>query len=82
MAYRLNDKVWFVRSKHIVTEAEIIDIDGEFYTIRFPGNIGWAATKLRRSRLFPTEQEAQVSAGIREAPRKYPRSPHLMYFDI
>ncbi len=80
MKYHVNDRVYFVRSRRIVTEAEIIGISGEFYIIKFPGNIGWAATCVRQSRMFPTEQAARISAGLAEPPRKYPRSPHLMHF--
>ncbi len=80
MEYQTNDRVYFVRSHRIVTEASVLGRSYGFYIIRFVGNTGIAAICVRKSRLFSSEEDARTSAGL-PAARKYPRSPHLMHFN-
>lgn len=49
--------VWFVVSNRNIRQAKIIRITGEFYTIRYMDSQG--GTRVRRSRLFLSEEEAK-----------------------
>lgn len=49
--------VWFVVSNRNIRQVKIIRIAGEFYTIRYMDSQG--GTRIRRSRLFLSEEEAK-----------------------
>lgn len=63
-----------VNNRHVVP-AEILNCSGGFYLVRLQGESG--AIRLKKHRLFETEQEAQKALGIVPKDSKGYQSPQL-----
>ncbi len=59
MKYKPGDKAYIVENNRIIREVTIISHKAGFCTFRFVGRDG--GTKLRETRVFPTEEEAKRS---------------------
>ena len=57
--YTSGDIAYIVANKRFVREAQILSIDGDFYTLRFTDSDG--GIKVRGSRLFPTKEAAEAT---------------------
>lgn len=75
MVYETGDRVFIIESSRIIRGAAVVKRSGEFYTLRFDDGGG---IKLRGSRLYATEEEAQSAipkSEIKERKTGY-RSPY------
>lgn len=66
-------KVFIIESNRFVTESEVLRRSGEFYTIRFGSNGG---IKIRRSRIFLSQEEAEAQLPSNPKPQRTFRSPY------
>ena len=65
--------VFIIESNRTITEVVVAARRGDFYTVRF---LNGGAIQLRRSRLFPTREEAEEKIpAIAEEKRRF-RSPY------
>lgn len=55
--YKPGDIAYIIESKHLIQEVKVINKSGGFCTVRFTDGVG--GLKLRESKLFPSEREAQ-----------------------
>lgn len=60
--YDVGDIVFFISNGYHIREATVIR-SGEFCTIKFNDNETPAGTRVRKSKLFKTKQEAEVIVG-------------------
>lgn len=56
---KVKDICYIIKNWNKVSKVEIIAIHGEFYTVRFIERPHLSAAKLRRSRLYLTEEKAK-----------------------
>ncbi len=59
MEYKTGDSVFIVENHRFIRRVVIIQVGGGLYTVRFTDSDG--ATRVRKSRLFTTEEEAEKS---------------------
>ena len=68
--FRQKDTVYFISNNTHVVRAMVMSVSGDLYTVTFPGvtNESRAAIRLKASRLYATEEEAEahLPAYIRE----------------
>ena len=61
--------VFIIESNRTITEVVVVARRGDFYTVRF---LNGGAIQLRRSRIFPTREEAEEKIPVRaEANRRF-----------
>lgn len=67
-------KVFIIESNRVIAETQVLRRSGEYYTIRM-GNHG--RIKVRRSRLFLSQEEAESQLPVKSKPRQRAyRSPY------
>ena len=54
------DTVYFIASSIFVKKAKVVRNAGGFCTITFDGNCGTSGTRVRESKLYRTEEEANA----------------------
>ena len=60
--FNAGDKTWIIESAIFVVEVEVVRYSGGLYLIRYPNKTG--GYKVKESRLYKTEAEAQLAADI------------------
>ena len=83
MVFEVGDKAYILENNIRVTKVTIVDRVADMYTVRFPNGGG---TRLRHSRLYRTEKEAQGHIRLRNpvqeapAPKKHYLSPYDYWY--
>ena len=65
--------VFIIESNRTITEVVVAARRGDFYTVRF---MNGGAIQLRRSRIFPTREEAESQISVRAEEKCRFRSPY------
>lgn len=66
--FKAGDTAYLIESNRIVREVTIIKFAGGFYTIRFKDSSG--GIKVRETRLYSSNEEAEISMGTVCSKRK------------
>ena len=67
--YNPGDTAYIVESNRIIREVRVLKVTGGFATLRFTDSDG--GIKLRESRLFPTQEDAEASLPKKTIPRSH-----------
>ena len=65
--------VFIIESNRTITEVVVAARRGDFYTVRF---LNGGAIQLRRSRIFPTREEAEIKIPVKVEVNRRFRSPY------
>ena len=73
MHWKKGNTCYFIANNQKVIQALVISTQGDFCTLKFPGG----ATRLRRSRLYLTPEEAARHIVDRPQPQRRRHDPYL-----
>ena len=71
--WKIGEECFFVESGHRVISGKIVQISGDFLLVRYGTEQG---TRLRSSKVYHTEEEAQKHMHVEEPKKKRIRSPY------
>lgn len=71
--WKIGEECFFVESGHRVISGKIVQISGDFLLVRYGTEQG---TRLRSSKVYHTEEEAQKHMHVEESKKKRIRSPY------
>ena len=67
MKWKFGDICYFVESNYRIKQAIVTSISGDFCVVRYDYGKG---IRLRKSRLYRTQEEAKAAAHVPEPPRR------------
>lgn len=71
--WKIGEECFFVESGRRVISGKIVQVSGDFFLVRYGTEQG---TRLRSSKVYHTEEEAQKHMHVEEPKKKRIRSPY------
>ena len=66
--FAVGSHAYFIESNRVVREVAIVSRRGDFYIVKFVGNVGSGGMQIRSSKLFDSQEEAELQLPDRFKP--------------